>query len=70
MVQNSHPYMTTGKTIALTILNFVGKVISLLLNMLSKFVIAFLPKRKRLLISVENLFKVCDSLYLFLKQVN
>ena len=70
MVQNSHPYMTTGKTVALTILNFVGKVISLLLNMLSKFVIAFLPKSKRLLISVENLFKVCDSLYLFLKQVN
>ena len=70
MVQNPHPYMTTGKTTALTILNFVGKVISLLLNMLSKFVIAFLPKSKRLLISVENLFKVCDSLYLFLKQVN
>ena len=43
--------MTTGKTIALTIWNFVGKVMSLLFNMLSRFVIAFLPKSKRLLIS-------------------
>ena len=51
MVQLSHPYMTTGKTIALTIQSFVGKVMSLLLNMLSRFVIAFLPRRKRLLIS-------------------
>ena len=42
MVQLSHPYMTTGKTIALTIWTFVGKVISLLFNMLSRFVIAFL----------------------------
>ena len=51
MVQLSHPYMTTGKTIALTIWTFVGKVISLLFNMLSKFVIAFLPRSKHLLIS-------------------
>ena len=51
MVQLSHPYMTTGKTIALTIQTFVGKVIFLLLNMLSRFVIAFLPRSKHLLIS-------------------
>ena len=51
MVQLSHPYMTTGKSIALTISTFVGKVMSLLLNMLSRFVITFLPRSKRLLIS-------------------
>ena len=51
MVQLSHPYMTTGKTTALTRWTFVGKVISLLFNMLSSFVIAFLPRSKRLLIS-------------------
>ena len=51
IVQFSHPYMTTGKTIALTRRNFVGKVMSLLLNMLSRLVITFLPRRKRLLIS-------------------
>ena len=50
-VQFSHPYMTTGKTIALTRRTFVGKVISLLFNMLSRLVIAFLPRSKRLLIS-------------------
>ena len=44
MVQLSHPYMTTGKTIALTRWTFIGKVMSLLLNMSSKFVIAFLPR--------------------------
>ena len=49
--QLSHPYMTTGKTIALTRRTFVGKVISLLFNMLSKLVITFLPRSKRLLIS-------------------
>ena len=53
-VQISHPYMTTGKTIALTRLTFVGKVMSLLLNMLSRLVITFLPKSKRLLISWCN----------------
>ena len=50
-VQLSHPYMTTGKTIALTRQTLVGKVMSLLLNMLSKLVITFLPRSKRLLIS-------------------
>ena len=50
-VQLSHPYMTTGKTIALTRRTFVGKVMSLLFNMLSRFVITFLPRSKRLLIS-------------------
>ena len=51
IVQLSHPYMTTGKTIALTRQTFVGKVMSLLFNMLSRLVIAFLPRSKRLLIS-------------------
>ena len=53
MVQLLHPYMTTGKTIALTRRTFVGKVMSLLFNMLSRLVIAFLPipRSKRLLIS-------------------
>ena len=50
MVQLSHPYMTTRKTIALTIQTFVGKVASLPLNMLSRLVIAFLPRSKNLLI--------------------
>ena len=51
MVQLSHPYMAAGKTIALTRWTFVGKVMSLLFNMLSRFVIAFLPRSKGLLIS-------------------
>ena len=51
MVQLSHPYMTTGKIIALTRQTFIGKVMSLLLNMLSRLVITFLPRSKRLLIS-------------------
>ena len=51
MVQLSHPYMTTGKTIALTRRTFVGKVMSLLFNMLFRLVIAFLPRSKCLLIS-------------------
>ena len=51
MVQLSHPYMTTGKTIALTIQTLVGKVMSPLFNMLSRLVIAFLPRDKCLLIS-------------------
>ena len=51
MVHLSQPYMTTGKTIALTRQNFVGKVISLLFNVLSRFVIAFLPRSKHLFIS-------------------
>ena len=51
LVQLSHPYMTTGKTIALTRQTFVGKVMSLLFNMLSKLVIDFLPRNKCLLIT-------------------
>ena len=50
-VQLSHPYMTTGKTIALTRQTFVGKVMSLLFNMLSRLVVTFLPRNKTLLIS-------------------
>ena len=51
IVQLSHPYMTTGKPIALTRWTFVGKVMSLVFNMISRFVIAFLPRSKHLLIS-------------------
>ena len=51
MVQLSHPYMTTGKTIALTKWTLVGKAMSLLFNMLSRLVITFLPRSKHLLIS-------------------
>ena len=51
IVQLSHPYMTTGKIIDLTRQTFVGKVVSLLFNMLSRLVITFLPRSKRLLIS-------------------
>ena len=51
IIQLSHPYMTTGKTIALTRWTFVGKVVSLLLNILSRLVITFLPRSKHLLIS-------------------
>ena len=59
-IQLSHPYMTTGKTIALTRWIFVGKVMSLLLNMLSRLVITFLPRSKRLLISwLELLIYFC-----------
>ena len=56
-VQLSHPYMTTGKTIALTRWTFVGKVMSLLLNMLSRMVITFLPRSKHLLISYKHRFR-------------
>ena len=51
IVQLSHPYMTTGKTVALTRRTFIGKVMSLLFNMLSRLVITFLPMSKHLLIS-------------------
>ena len=54
IVQLSHPYMTTGKTMALTRQNFVSKVTSLLFNMLSRFVIAFLPRSQCLLISWQQ----------------
>ena len=57
-VQLSQPYMTTGKTIALTRRTFVGKVMSLLLNMLSRLVITFLPRSKRLLILLQSPSKV------------
>ena len=55
VVQLSHPYMTTGKTTALTRWTFVSKVMSLLFNMLSKLVIAFLPRSKHLLSSLANI---------------
>ena len=58
MVQLSHSYMTTGKAIALTIQTFVSKVMSLLFNMLSRFVRAFLPKNKHLLISWLKLYQI------------
>ena len=51
MVQLSHPHMTTGKTMALTVTTFVDKVMSLLFNMLSRLVIVFLPRSKSLFIS-------------------
>ena len=58
IVQLSHPYMTTGKTIALTRQTFVGKVMSLLFNILSRLVITFLPRSKRLFSSVQSLSRV------------
>ena len=71
IVQNPQPYMTTGKTIALTIQTFAGKIMSLLFNMLSRFVIAFLSRRKRLfyfmpVVTVHSGFvaqenKICPS---------
>src|SRR5574340_1071630 len=75
MVQFSHPYMTTGNTIALTIWTFVSKVMSLLFNMLSRFVIAFLPRSKHLnfmaTVSVRSDFgaqesKICLCFHFFL----
>uniref|UniRef100_A0AC11EGL6 Uncharacterized protein n=1 Tax=Ovis aries TaxID=9940 RepID=A0AC11EGL6_SHEEP len=63
-VQLSHRYMTTGKTTALTRRTFVDKVMSLLLNMLSRLVITFLPRSKRLLISWLLLAK-CQSIYVY-----
>ena len=74
IVQLSHPHMTTGKTIALTRWTFVGKVMSLLLNMLSRLVIAFLPRSNHLLISwlqspsaviLEPENKVCHCFHCF-----
>ena len=70
IVQLSHPYVATGKTIALTRWTFVGKVMSLLFNMLSRYVIAFLPRSKRLLISwlqspsvILEPSKICHCFY-------
>ena len=54
IVQLSHPYVTTGKTIELTIWTFIGKVMSLFFNMLSRIVIAFLPRNKHLLTSLPQ----------------
>ena len=74
VVQPSHPYMTTRKTIALTRRTFVGKVMSLLFNMLSRLVITFLPRSKHLLISwlqsppaviLESKNKVCHCFHCF-----
>ena len=73
IVQLSHPYMTTGRTIALTRWTFVGKVISLLFNMLSRLVIAFLPRGKHLSISwlaspsvvISSQNKVCHCFHCF-----
>ena len=73
MVQLSHPYMTTGKTIALARQTFVGKVMSLLFNMLSRLVITFLPRSKHLLISwlqspsavILETQKVCHCFHCF-----
>ena len=64
MVQLSHPYMTTEKTIALTRWTFVGKVMSLLFNMLSRFVIAFLSRNKHL-----GVIRVVSSAYLRLEYI-
>ena len=62
MVQLSHTYMTAGKTIALTIQTFVGKVMSLLSNMLSGYIIAFLPRSKYLLIELYVIIlNICIS---------
>ena len=61
MVQLSHPYMTTGKTIALTIWTFVGKVMSLLFNMLSRMVIAFLLRSKCLLNNFMVTVTICSD---------
>ena len=61
IVQLSHPYMTTGKTIALSRQTFVGEVVSLLFNMLSRLLIAFLPRSKHLLISWLQLPSVVIS---------
>ena len=65
IVQLSHPYMTTGKTIALTRRTFVGKVMSLLFNMLYRLVITFLPRSKHLLISWLQSPSATSYLYTF-----
>ena len=69
IVQLSHPYMTTGKTIALTRRTFVGKVMSLLFNMLSRLVITFLPSSKHLLISVTVLYLISNIIHLWSEDI-
>ena len=66
IVQLSHPYMTTGKTVALTKWTFIGKVMSLLFNMLSRLVIAFLPRTKCLLLhhSTKASILWCSALFM------
>ena len=66
MVKFSHPYMTTGRTIALTRQTFVGKVMSLLFNMLSRLVITFLPRSKRLFMAAVMMCS--DSLQIAVKR--
>ena len=61
MVQLLHPYMTTGKNIALTIWTFVSKVMSLSFNILSRFVIAFLPRRASVCVDMSTLEKMHNS---------
>ena len=63
-VQLSHPYMSTGKTIASTTWTFVGKVMSLLLNMLSRLVVTFLPRSKRLLLHMLKFQNGCYNFQL------
>ena len=70
MIQLSHPYMTSGKTIDLTIQIFAGKVMSLLFNTLSKFVIAFLPRSKHLLILCLHLLILWLQWILEPKKIN
>ena len=73
MVQRLHPYMTTGKKHSFDYMNLVSKVVSLLFNMLARFVIAFLPRSKRLLISAVTVHsdfrtqenKVCHCFHCF-----
>ena len=62
IIQLSHPYMTTGKTIALTRRTLVSKVMSLLLNMLSRLVITFLPRSKRLCVDHNKLWKILQEM--------
>ena len=67
MIQLSHPYMTTGKTVTLSVWAFVGRVMSLLYIMLSRFVIAFLPRRKHLLISwLQSPGNIYKYIYLYI----
>ena len=73
IIQLSHPYMTTGKTIALTRQTFVGKVMSLLFNMLSRLIITFLPRRKHLLfakVTYSEMHKFCAQFTEFWQNIH